>query len=481
MISVEYIKLLTIFIQDPKSSFRYEDLSPKLPEISESSIRRMLQELEKRDILNASYLPGRPRGGKRVKNYRLNLELSHFDKIFQIFLKDGAAELLASPYIDHIVKNYHLARVYEIIKHELENVSFNQRASKALLKQSSVMEEYRETAKFISDFLLRYYTVNLFDFYKLGVDLKDEIRPNSKDYAEIYGLLVDRAKVASPLDLGYRRELSSLQSDDKIEQIKSKIGYKLRPLSGKHIEFLTTFDKLESVRLYRNVVYREIVKLFGKLSKIPSLGPKSLFQFMEYDNYLSPFTSYPVQSLEIPLFSRPFQRIYDDAYLLGQDNLKILADRAFVIYNNFASVLSEFFKFSAPRDKKALRRELMEFIYLWNISSTNFDLIWIYINNIYKEPIGSGNYYIQSDGIRFYLSDLETNKPLPDEKRYIKTFSPKPMLFEKRYEARRSMERPFTHLRPCLCFQDLFEWSEIISIDQILSELKPSYDKYDSR
>ena len=261
--------------------------------------------------------------------------------------------------------------------------------------------------------------------------------------------------------------------------MKSKIGYKLRPLSGKHIEFLTTFDKLESVRLYRNVIYREIVELFGKLSKIPGLGPKCLFQFMEYDNYLSPFTSYPVQSLEIPLFSRPFQRIYDDAYLLGQDDLKILADRAFVIYNNFASVLSEFFKFSVPRDKKALRRELMEFIYLWNISSTNFDLIWIYINNIYKEPIGSGNYHIQSDGIRFYLNDLETNKPLPDEERYIKTFSPKPILFEKRYEARRSMDRPFTHLRPCLCFQDLFEWSDIISIDQILSELKPSYDKYD--
>jgi hypothetical protein len=149
-----------------------------------------------------------------------------------------------------------------------------------------------------------------------------------------------------------------------------------------------------------------------------------------------------------------------------------------VIYNNFASVLSEFFKFSAPRDKKALRRELMEFIYLWNISSTNFDLIWIYINNMYKEPIGSGNYRIQSDGIRFYLNDLETSKPLPDEERYIKIFSPKPMLFGNRYETRRSMDKPFTHLRPCLCFQDLFGWSDMISIDQILSELKPIYDNY---
>ena len=132
---------------------------------------------------------------------------------------------------------------------------------------------------------------------------------------------------------------------------------------------------------------------------------------------------------------------------------------------------------SIPRDKKALRREIMEFIYLWNISSTNFDLVWLYLNDIYREHTGSGNYYLPSDGMRFYLIDLETNEPLPEGERYIKIFSPKPILFEKRYEARRSMDRPFTHLRPCLCFQDLYGWSDIISIDRILSKLKSSYDR----
>ena len=245
--------------------------------------------------------------------------------------------------------------------------------------------------------------------------------------------------------------------------------------ASEHIKLLTEFDKLEAVRLYRKVIYGEIRESFKGLSKIPLLVPHCLYQFMEYDNYLSPFTSYPVQSPEIPLFSRPFQRIYDDVYLLGPSDLKFLACRAFVIYTDFASFLSDFFRYSAPRDTKALRRELMEFIYLWNVSSTNFDLVWLYLNNVYGEEIGSGNFYLQSDGMRFKLTDLNNNEPLADDERFIKTFSPKPMLFERRYEARRSMDRPFTQLRPCLCFKDLFGWSDTISIKQILLDLNPSH------
>ena len=205
------------------------------------------------------------------------------------------------------IEKYSFTRVYNIIRDGMKNPDFKQSASKALLNQPAVIRKYGDDARFISKFLLKYYKPDLFDFYKLGIDLKEEIRPNSKDYAEIYGLLVDRANVASPLDLGYRKEPSSLLFDDKIEQMKSKIGYKLRPLSSKHIELLTNFDKLESVRLYRNVIYREIVELFGKLSKIPGLGPKCLYQFMEYDNYLSPFTSYPFRARRFLYFPGHFK------------------------------------------------------------------------------------------------------------------------------------------------------------------------------
>jgi len=467
--------ILVVFLRYSDRSLTYDDLNKNkiLSEISSSSIHRGVQNLQRRGIIDVSNSRGRPKGGERVKNFYLIKRKVVFKKIYKLLEDRTFEELLNSGYTNSIIKNYKFANVFDIVKGKMENSHYNRMSSRSLLKQPATIEEYRDKAKDVSNDLLKYFSSELFDFQISGVDIKEKIRPNSRDYAEIYGLLVDRFETSSPLNLGYRNEISSLLSDDKVEHIKIKIGYKLRPLSSKHIELLTEFDKLESVRLYRNVIYREIVESFKKLSRIPHLVPLCLYQFMTYDNYLSPFTSYPVQSPEIPLFSRPFQRIYDDLYLLGQSDMKFLACRAFVIYTDFAVFLSDFFRYSAPRDTKALRRELIEFIYLWNVSSTNFDLVWIYLKNVYKEQIGSGNYYLQSEGMRFKLTDLNNNEPLADEERFIKTFSPKPMLFERAYEARRSMDRPFTHLRPCLCFKDLFGESNTISIKQILLDLNP--------
>jgi len=470
-------KILVVFLKNSDRSLTYSDLikSKKLCEISSSSIHRGVLNLQIRSIIGVSTSIGRPKGGERVKNFHLIKQRIVFKKIFKIVGDTTFEELFASEYTNYIIKKCHFTRVFDIIKGKMKDANFNRIASRSLLKQPATIEEYRDKVKCLSNYLLKYFGPEFFDFHKSGVDIKEKIRPNSRDYAEIYGLLVDRFETTVPLNLEDRNEISSLLSDDKVDHIKSKIGYKLRPLSSEHIELLTEFDKLEAVRLYRKVIYGEIRESFKGLSKIPLLVPQCLYQFMECDNYLSPFTSYPVQSPEIPLFSRPFQRIYDDVYLLGPSDLKFLARRAFVIYKNFASFLSDFFRYSAPRDTKALRRELMEFIYLWNVSSTNFDLVWLYLNNVYGEQIGSGNFYLQGDGMRFKLTDLNNNEPLPDDERFIKTFSPKPMLFERRYEARRSMDRPFTHLRPCLCFRDLFGWSDMISIKQILLDLNPSH------
>jgi hypothetical protein len=318
-------RVLIALLRDIKKPYYYEDLiqNQELGDMSDSSIDRAVKQLQGLRILKKTpKAKVKSRGKGRGKEFSLIEGLVVFKRMFEILREESSQALLASEYTNHIIEKYSFTRTYNIIRDDIKNPDSKQSASNALLNQPAVIRKYRDDARFISKFLLKYYGPDLFDSYKLGIDLKDEIRPNSKDFAEIYGLLVDRVNVASPLDLGYREGPSSLLSEDKIEQIKSKIGYKLRPLSAKHIELLTDFDELESVRLYRNVIYREIVKLFGGLSKISGLGPKSLFQFMEYDNYLSPFTSYPVQSPEIPLFSRPFQRIYDDAYLLGLPNGK---------------------------------------------------------------------------------------------------------------------------------------------------------------
>jgi hypothetical protein len=66
---------------------------------------------------------------------------------------------------------------------------------------------------------------------------------------------------------------------------------------------------------------------------------KSLKEFIDYDIMLSPFTSYPVNDPAHILLRRPFERIYNDAFILNQSDFKGFIKRAYIIYSNFAELL----------------------------------------------------------------------------------------------------------------------------------------------
>jgi hypothetical protein len=59
---------------------------------------------------------------------------------------------------------------------------------------------------------------------------------------------------------------------------------------------------------------------------------------MILDNYLSPLTSYPANSPKSLIFSRPFQRIYDDVFLLDETDFHKFVYRAYFIYDRFIDI-----------------------------------------------------------------------------------------------------------------------------------------------
>ena len=55
--------------------------------------------------------------------------------------------------------------------------------------------------------------------------------------------------------------------------------------------------------------------------------------------HLSPYFSYPIYDPIQILLSKPFDRLYDDIYILDKYDLKLMAERIYLVYSNFAEFL----------------------------------------------------------------------------------------------------------------------------------------------
>jgi hypothetical protein len=82
------------------------------------------------------------------------------------------------------------------------------------------------------------------------------------------------------------------------------------------IKILGEFDFLHSVKFYRENVFKFINQYYARQEKEGEISSE-FRKFMELDGYLSPFTSFPVDDSLYLIFSPPFQRIYDDVFLLN--------------------------------------------------------------------------------------------------------------------------------------------------------------------
>ena len=407
------VKVTKLLVKEPDREFKVSDLKSMLIGMSEDSIRKTLQLMEEESICDLSFSRGRPRGGKRIKNYSLQKDIKAFSELYGVYVETGSEyEFLASKYNNDMIKTFNYQTIHSIIKDKLVEATFRKNASQAILNLSSIKEEYK----------------------KVAYNLREEISSN--------GLMHD---------------------------------HELKPEYIAPIITLNDFEPIESIRLYRETIHETVLEAYKDLAA-RSIISEGVHSFLAFDTYLSPLSSYPVNDLSQLLLSPyPFQRIYEDAYLIDGDAFIVLSSRAAAIYNFFSDFVLESIKINQMQgDIEQITKQL---IFYWNVASTRFDVICDFLGKFYGNDIGSRNYHLKSDGLRFQIVDLKTNEQLiPKElERDILLSNITPSLPDDLH-IEENASWPFEFLRPCEIFKHMDNdgkpWNyEIIHYETILEEI----------
>lgn len=304
--------------------------------------RRYLRPMNNENII-FSKGARRSKGNQEEIPYYIVEDIDVFSSIVRQLVKVEiyAKELerfLSSKYTNNIINKSGFSSVYDIVAEDYLQSHFKSMASKSLLDLPATKEDYEEFA-----------------------------RELQKTISKVERPAADTA-TAEPIYLL-----------DELREIHEELVSTQYHL----IEILSSFEPVNAVRFYRENIHKSIVQGLKKLKK-KEIITEGLCLFLRSDNYLSPLTSYPVNGTLTLMFSLPFQRIYEDAYILKGDSLKRLSYRAAAIYNNFSDILFELFR-NDPPDRKDLEIITKEMIFNWNVASTRLDhciqLAQMYIGN----------------------------------------------------------------------------------------------------
>jgi len=407
------VKVTKLLIRKPDRDFKLSDLKPTLTDMSEDSIRKVLQLLTKKGICSLSFSRGRPKGGNRLENYLLQKKIKVYEELFRVYFETGnECEFLASNYNNYMIEKSGYQTIHNIIKNKMEMATFRKNASQAILNLPSIKEEYK----------------------KVAYNLREEISSNV------------------------------LMHD-----------HELKPEYIAPIIMLNDFEPIQSIRFYRETIHETVLEAYKDLAA-RSIISEGVHSFLAFDTYLSPLSSYPVNDLSQLLLSPyPFQRIYEDAYLIDGDAFIVLSSRAAAIYNFFSDFVLESIKINQMQgDIEQITKQM---IFYWNVASTRFDVICGFLGKFYGNDIGSRNYHLKSDGLRFQIVDLKTNEQLiPKElERDILLSNITPSLPDDLHIEEKA-SWPFEFLRPCEIFKHMDNdgqpWNyEIIHYETILEEI----------
>lgn len=459
------IRVSRVFLDYPTRFFEFKDLIPLLDE-SDSNIERALIDLKKYGILKISRNRGRLKGDENPKSYyRISIKPIAFRNLFRLHLDAGEYQnLLNSKYTDHFIGRIGLKGVYNVIKDELKDERFKRIASSILFDHQATVAQYSDTENLVVEYQ---------NIYKKRKSLS-EAKLDSKLFGnnELINLIFEHPSRDYFLP--------------EIKQFAYEIGFELVPIRSEHLDLLKKFDPIRTVPFYRSTLHREMKTLFSELQN-RSLITRGLSLFMRLDNYLSPFTSFPVQAPDILLFHRPFHRIYDDFYLLDEDDLQRFEIRAMILYKNFSDILFEYFRNNLKTNPDELKQWIKQFIFYWNVAKTNFDLVWEYLNGLYIDEMGSGKFHVYLNGAILKVMDLETNESLPeiydrkgmiDGEEYVVDTIGTPFIDELSVRGTEiDKHNPYTRLESCSSFFDI-SCPDFISYSRILSDIKSKFDKY---
>ncbi|MCJ7443466.1 MAG: hypothetical protein MUO26_02865 [Methanotrichaceae archaeon] len=479
-ISVESIRnVIEIFLKNPQKYHKYKDISNNVGiKYGETSIRNVLRILERTGILKSSYALGRPtelelgvsRKGKGKKKrtrgrppdfYKINLEkLGVFHTLLRDYYKDTAEDLLASNFVAQLIRSFGFIPVYEAAKSKLKDNDLKRTVSKLLLSHSSTTEEYQEIPNYIRKSLLG-------DDINKSNNTKYEIQRSTTPSVPVWSqsMSLDNTYLYYDYDDPRYSALNNLES-------------KIRTAASKHIQILKQFDPLHAVSFYRRVIHGEMLDLFDELSK-RSIISSGINEFIQYDNYLNPFNSYPTYGPRFLIFSRPFQRIYDDYYLLEYEDIIHLELRANAIFSNFVDIIFEFLRNFPPKNKNMLEEIIKQLIYQWNVASTNFESIDLILESIYKKENGSGKYHVRSEGIALNIIDLETGRSVLDADNCSLRFESLAIDFDAPWtEFGSYMKNPFDYITSCIYLQIESNSENLIPATQIISDLTSKFAEY---
>ena len=392
-------------INEQKSFTCVDILRPLRAETSESRITEALRILVEEGIFrDKRTFTGRPPRYLRCKDrklkedkqtnrnnyYQIVQNLSALEKIFYIYLDEGSEKFLSSLYINNIIKNLGFATVYDKIKPYLERSNFRKIATISLLAQSATMDEYKDKYRFFDEYFAIYD--------EKGESEQFKSYKSSKQNENLASLVFDRPYYYT--------------MENELKKIEDNIGCSIKPIRSNRIKMLAEFDPLYAVPFCRDTIHKDIRDLFNNLYE-KKLVTHSLVQFMEYDSYLSPFTSYPIYTPSALLFYRPFHRLFEDVYLLNKSDLSKMILRAYTIYVNFGEILFEYFR-NNFRNCSDIDQYIRQFIFQWNVTHANLDSIFYYLSDVYREKIGSGKYHVGISGAEIQAIDLENNEQIPD-------------------------------------------------------------------
>lgn len=297
-------------------------------------------------------------------------------------------------------------------------------------------------------------------------------------------------------------------------------------LSGDNlIGLMRNFDAIDAVTFYRNNIkntYGELIREFAG-----ERLPESLKKFLDLDIYLSPFTSFPVNDPIQLFFARPFERLYDDVYLIDESDYEKFIQRAYLFYSNFGEMLCEgvyslvfyeefgdldkwqkkisdqTFDYGARRwisenfrtyadekmkyynerldsltnDDESARSMIKASIYRWNFTLSRIDSLTNELDYRGNRK-GSGKYHIFNDNGVLRVIDLETNDDIYNPSRPMKTFGDN---FLSEFLDSRALvdnrENLNRYLRPCMAFVNEMLGSKFYYYEDLLDDFKLKLSK----
>ena len=382
------LKILNGFVKNPEWQPAYWDLRQELKEFSETQIRKSLQELKKSFILMVDHKRGRPKGGSRSEMYSLSKDLEAFKKLFEIYIKFDYKYFLESRYLNNMVEYNGFMPIFNLVEKEFSDNDFKKVASIALMELPATIQEYKN-------------------------------HPNTLK------------EIPDSVVKGF--PITAFEDDDIIN-------------------ILSRLDPLSAIEFYRKRVGNTYFKFYRELSLNNTCITKCMKKFIEYDIMLSPLMSYPVNDPIYLLFKRPYEKIYNNAFILNPMDRYRFVRRAHTVYSNFADILCsgintlrtdemmdldrDFVDFEQRRRYEAINelefreyRPLIELksgrlndlknmrnnletlvrlsIYHWNIAANRFNFIYNRLDKLMQRQDYKNKYYIYEDHGDIEIADLQ--------------------------------------------------------------------------